>query len=419
MLRLPALLLLALPLAAQQLEIIEAAYGAGNFQMNLAQKLRGMIQNDVLDIAVDPAVLGGDPAPGSAKRLRVVYRYGGRQFEISAGDFERIRIPGTAATPISTPSPPPGGGFSLGDLWGAGSLRIVSARYGEGTRFTDVRERLQNLVRNDVLSLTVDNAAMGGDPAPARNKMLEVTYEYRGVSQQATVKEGASLVLPTTAAAPVTDALTPKVLRIASARYGGDNRYNDVRDRLQGLVRDNTLSVKADNAVLGGDPAVGKDKVLEVTYEWSGAIYAASAKEGRTLNLPEAGAKPILNVVTPQPAQPSGRTADSDASRTAGNRSSVGGPTTSPSAGREITPIGRAGGLRIFYARYGVTGREIDVRERLRPLLQNDVLNAVVGVDSMGADPAVGTPKTLTVIYEFRGRTLEKAVADGQALVLP
>ena len=97
----------------------------------------------------------------------------------------------------------------------------------------------------------------------------------------------------------------------------------------------------------------------------------------------------------------------------------MGGPTTSPSAGREITPIGRAGGLRIFYARYGVTGREIDVRERLRPLLQNDVLNAVVGVDSMGADPAVGTPKTLTVIYEFRGRTLEKAVADGQALVLP
>jgi hypothetical protein len=408
MLKLPALLLLTLPLAAQQLEIVEATYGAGNFQMNLVQKLRGMIQNDVLDFAVDPAVLGGDPAPGSAKRLRVVYRYGGRQYETSAGDFERIRIP-AAATPGPAPSPAPAGGFSLGDLWGAGSLKIVSARYGEGTRFTDVRERLQNLVRNDALSLTVDNSTMGGDPAPARSKVLEVTYEYHGATQQTTVKEGASLALPAGAAPPVTDALTPKVLRIASARYGGDNRYNDVRDRLQALVQGNSLSVKADNAVLGGDPAVGKDKVLEVTYEWSGAIYAASAKEGRTLNLPDAGAKPVSNAVVAQPAEPSGRVAESDASRTG----------AAPAAGGAIAPVGRAGGLRIFYARYGVTGREIDVRERLRPLLQNDTLNAVVGVDSMGADPAVGTAKTLTVIYEFKGRTFQKAVADGQALALP
>lgn len=414
MFKLPALLLLALPLAAQQLEIVEATYGAGNFQMNLAQKLRGLIRNDVLDIPVDPAVLGGDPAPGSAKRLRVVYRYGGRQYETSAGDFERIRVPAVAATP--TPAPAPTGGFSLGNLWGTGSLRIVSARYGEGTRFTDVRERLQNLVRNDALSLTVDNTAMGGDPAPARPKMLEVTYEYRGATSQTSVKEGSSLVLPATGTAPVTGASTPMALRIVSARYGSDNRYNDVRDRLQGMVSGTSLSVKADNAILGGDPAVGKDKVLEVTYEWSGSVYAASVKEGRTMNLPESGAKPIASAVTSQPTQPSGRGADSQASRSAGNRASGAGPVAT---GGEINPIGRVGGLRIFYARYGVAGGEIDVRERLRPLLQNDTLTTSVGVDTMGSDPAVGALKTLTVIYEIRGRTFQKAARDGQTLVLP
>ena len=52
MLKLLPLLLAAIPLAAQQLEIVEAAYGSGNFQMNVAQKLRGMIQGNTLDVAL-------------------------------------------------------------------------------------------------------------------------------------------------------------------------------------------------------------------------------------------------------------------------------------------------------------------------------------------------------------------------------
>ena len=163
-----------------------------------------------------------------------------------------------------------------------------------------------------------------------------------------------------------TGAVASNTLRIASARYGGDNRYNDVRDRLQEMVRDNRLSVQADNNVLGGDPAVGKDKVLEVTYEWNGNVYGVSAREGRPLNLPDAGAQLISAMPTSTVV---GRTADSDGSRAGGNRGYGGAQTTSPSGAREIIPIGREGGLRIFYARYGVEGRQIDVRERLCPLL--------------------------------------------------
>ena len=425
MLKLIPLLLAAIPLAAQQqLEIVEAAYGSGNFQMNVAQKLRGMIQGNTLDVAVDPGVLGGDPSPGSAKRLRVVYRYGGRQSETSAGDYERLRLPATSGnvspiTPVPVAANPSGGGFSLGEIWGPGAsaLRIVSARYGEGARNSDVRERLQNLVRNDTLSVKVDNATLGPDPAPARNKTLEVSYEYRGVTSQLSVKEGATLVLPPSN----TETLAPKAsLRVVSARYGGDNRFNDVRDRLQGLVRDNALSLKVDNAAMGGDPAVGKDKALEVSYEWNGAVYTTSAKEGRTLSLPEPGAQPVsvAPVPTPLPAAPTGRGPDSEGARSAGNRG-AGGPRVSPGGGREIVPIGAPGGLRIFYARYGAEGREIDVRERLRPLLQGDALNTMVGADSMGSDPAPGILKSLTVIYEFRGRTFEKMASDGQPLVLP
>ena len=435
-------MLAAVPLSGQQqLKIVEGAYGAGNFQMNVTQKLRGMVRDNVLEITAGPDALGGDPAPGSAKRLRVTYRYNGRQYEASAGDFEKLRIPGAAASPgdwaggavpvTKTPAAASPGGFSVGDLWGKGAqpgLKIVSARYGEGTRFKDVRDYLQGLVNNDALSVKVDNAAMGGDPAPARSKALEVTYEYRGTTFQTTAKEGAYLALPdanaraATSTAPVApEVLAPKqvTLRIATARYGGDNRYNDVRERLQGLVRDNTLAVKVENAVLGGDPAVGKDKALEVTYEWAGAVYGMSAKEGRSLSLPDANARLISSApVVFTPPATAGRGADSDASRTAGNRNSAAG-SGAPVGSREIPPIGTAGGLRIFYARYGAAGQEIDVREQLRPLLQNDALRTTVGTASMGGDPAPGVRKTLTVVYEYRGRTYEKIAADGEAFVLP
>ena len=419
-----------------QLEIVEASYGAGNYQMNVTPKLRGMVQNNALEVTADPSLLGGDPAPGSAKRLRVVYRFNGRQAEASAGDYEKLRIPAATnadwsagaipvnKTPTTAANP---GGFSIGDIWNtpggaaatATGLRIVSASYGAGgTSTRDVREYLQSLVRDNALSVKVDNAAMGGDPAPARAKTLEVTYEYRGTTFQSSVREGAYLALPDANARAATttadnNTLAPK-LRILTARYGGDNRFNDVRDRLQGLVRDNAVAFKVDNVAMGGDPAVGKDKSLELTYEWNGGVYSASVKEGKSLTLPEAGARPIA-VAPPVAAAPAGRGADSDAARSAGNRSVV----SAPVAGREITPIGTAGGLRIFYARYGAQGQDADVREQLRPLLQGETLRATVGLAAMGSDPAPGVRKMLTVIYEYRGRTYEKAAYDGEALTLP
>lgn len=427
------------------LEIIEAIYGAGAFQMNVTPKVRQFVRDNALDIAADPAILGGDPAPGQGKRLRVRYRFGGREFEASAADFEHIRIPvaqpptnlpadlppavpaqpqqngnwAAGAVPgAAQPAPAKPGGFSIGDLFGdSPQLRIVSARYGADNRFSDVRERLQGLVRDNALSVKVDNTSMGGDPAVAKNKTVEVTYEFKGSTYQAVVKEGATLSLPEQGAKPaltgvVTGATT---LRVVAARYGGDNRFNDVRERLQAMVRDNALSVKVDNAAMGGDPAVGKDKVVEVEYELAGKVYRTSAREGRTLNLPDSGAQPASSAPS-TPAPTGTRGADTGASRSAGGRNSAVAPVASTAA---VAPLGTAGGLRIFYARYGAEGQEVDVRERLRPLLQGDALRATVGAASMGGDPAPGAAKALTIIYEFKGRTFEKVARDGEAIQLP
>lgn len=434
------------------LEIIEAIYGAGAFQMNVTPKVRALVRNNALDVAADPAVLGGDPAPGQGKRLRIRYRFGGGELEASAADFEHIQIPVSPVTNLpgaslpsnlppaqpaqplpkdgnwaagaipgaAQPAPASPGGFSIGDLFGDSQLRIVSARYGVDNRFNDVRERLQGMVRNSALSVKIDNVAMGGDPAAAKAKVLEVTYEYKGATYQTIAKEGATLNLPEAGSKPTIAAQVSAGLRITAARYGGDNRFNDVRERLQAMVRDNALSVKVDNAAMGGDPAVGKDKVVEVEYEMAGKVYRTSAREGRTLNLPDSNAQVVSTSAptAPPPAAnvPSTRGADTGASRTAGGRNSVASPVASSGA---VAPLGTAGGLRIFYARYGVDGKEIDVRERLRPLLQNDALRATVNTSTMGSDPAPGAAKAVTILYEFKGRTFEKIARDGEAIQLP
>ncbi|MCC6540543.1 MAG: DUF3395 domain-containing protein [Bryobacterales bacterium] len=437
------LLLSAVMLAQQPLEILEGVYGAGNFQMNVTPKLQALVQNNVLEMAVDPAVLGGDPAPGQAKRLRVRYRVaGGVVQEFSAGDFERFRLPAAAASntpgnwaagaiPATTqPAPAPAGGFSIGDIWGGqqqAQLKIVAARYGAGSRTVDVRERLQALVKDNTLSVRADNAAFG-DPAPAVAKTLEVTYEYRGAQAQTSVKEGAMLTLPTAGAAATAPAMAP-ALRIVSARYGGDNRFADVRERLQSMVRDNRLAIKADNATMGSDPAVGKDKSLEIVYEWSGAYYSATLREGRSATYPEAGARPMANppaaagaaaappIVSANPGQLPTMTA-------AGNNNSAPPPVTATGTGPvrspgQVAPIGTAGGLRIFYARYGAPGQEVDVRESLRPQLRGEALSVVVGPQALGGDPAPGVAKRATVVYEFKGRTYQKTGGDGESIQLP
>lgn len=453
------LVLLAVTARAQSsLEIVEAIYGVGAFQMNVTQKVRALVRDNKLDVAADPAILGGDPAPGQGKRLLVRYRFGGRDYEATAADFEHIQIPASPITnlpgassplpsnlpparpqqpgasngnwaagalPAATqPAPPQPGGFSIGDLFGDSQLRIVSARYGADNRFNDVRERLQGLVRDNALSVKVDNTAMGGDPAVAKSKSLEVAYEYKGATFQTVAKEGGTLTLPEPGAKPALSTTVTSAgsgLRILAARYGGDNRFNDIRERLQAMVRDNGLSVKVDNAAMGGDPAVGKDKNVDVEYEWAGKVYRASVREGRTLNLPDSNAQvistsaPTAPSVTPAPAA-SSRGADSGASRSAGGRNSVTAPVASSGS---VAPLGAPGGLRIFYARYGVEGKEVDVRERLRPLLQNDSLRATINAASMGSDPAPGTAKAVTIIYEFKGRTFEKTARDGEAIQLP
>ncbi len=81
------------------------------------------------------------------------------------------------------------------------------------------------------------------------------------------------------------DAQTGK-LEIIKAVYGREGMSNDVTQRLQKLVKNNTLDVKVSNVILGGDPNKGADKTLKVDYTYRGQRKQVVVKEGDRLTLP-------------------------------------------------------------------------------------------------------------------------------------
>lgn len=76
-------------------------------------------------------------------------------------------------------------------------------------------------------------------------------------------------------------------LQILSARYGADDRFIDVRQRLQSRVVDNRLDLKVDNSAMGGDP-IGRSKTLQLRYQFDGRAYDVTVRENQQLSIPTA-----------------------------------------------------------------------------------------------------------------------------------
>ena len=72
-------------------------------------------------------------------------------------------------------------------------LTIESATYGAGGHSIDVRERLQNAVRDNRLKITVTVETMGKDSCHGMPKTLHVSYNSDGVLSHATVRDGEDL----------------------------------------------------------------------------------------------------------------------------------------------------------------------------------------------------------------------------------
>ena len=193
------------PAAAQQDErwwIVRADYGTVSKHNDVTDLLKDLIARGGVNgrLAVSNQTMGGDPAVGANKKLRILARNARseeREFDFREDSFVSVDM------------------FIVRrDDWDRGhdrddrsrnygheqqefnGLQILRAFYGVQGRTLDVTGILQNLARGGSLSFVVSNRALGGDPAIGADKMLIVVYRYQGVETGAAVREGNMLTLP-------------------------------------------------------------------------------------------------------------------------------------------------------------------------------------------------------------------------------
>ena len=76
-----------------RLEIVNAVYGAGSRQRDVTDFLQSLTRDGRLDIYVNQAGLGIDPAPGVRKSLVITYMAGGRQQQLRVEEGGRLTLP--------------------------------------------------------------------------------------------------------------------------------------------------------------------------------------------------------------------------------------------------------------------------------------------------------------------------------------
>ena len=190
--------------------------------------------------------------------------------------------------------------------------------------------------------------------------------------------------------------------QVVRADYGWGQQRSDVTDVLRDLLARGGVNgrVAVNNQTMGGDPAVGKDKILRV--------FARNYRgEERQFDFYEGGLLDAAMFQNPPARDWDDRPRDSDRGRDRDDR------VRGADHDRERES------LEILYAFYGVQRRTVNVTDLLRSRVRGGSLFLHVDNNMMGFDPAVGADKVLIVVYRFEGREQAVAAGEGSTLSLP
>ena len=178
--------------------IVRADYGSKNQRNEVTDIIKDLVGRGGVNgrVAVNNQTMGGDPAVGADKHLRIFARNRRgeeREFDFKEGSFIEARTFNANFRQNDWDDRPPMGGQYQDDNAG---LRIVRAYYGVQGRTANVTDLLRSRVREGGLNFVVTNSSLGGDPAPGADKMLIVVYRFQGTETATAVREGNTLTLP-------------------------------------------------------------------------------------------------------------------------------------------------------------------------------------------------------------------------------
>ncbi len=180
-------------------QIVRAEYGTKAQHNDVTDIVKDLVGRGGVNgrVAVNNQTMGGDPAVGADKHLRIWARNRKneeREFDYKEGGFiEAGMFTVRRGRDEWNDRPSNYGGQYQDDYSG---LRIIRAFYGVQGRTVNVTEMLRSRVSNGALSFVVTNSALGGDPAVGYDKVLIVVYRYQGTETATAVREGNTLTLP-------------------------------------------------------------------------------------------------------------------------------------------------------------------------------------------------------------------------------
>jgi hypothetical protein len=182
-------------------QILRADYGFRSQRTDVTDLLRDLLSRGGVNgrVAVNNQTMGGDPAVGKDKSLRIFARNRQgqeREFDYNEGSFVDARMfvfrrDDWDDRPADRP-----GNYGGRDRDDRNSLTILRAFYGVQRRTVNVTDLLRSRVGEGVLNFRVENATLGGDPAIGADKVLIVVYRFQGQETAAAVPEGGVLTLP-------------------------------------------------------------------------------------------------------------------------------------------------------------------------------------------------------------------------------
>ena len=178
-------------------QIVRADYGFKNQRTDVTDILKDLIGRGGVNgrVAGNNQTMGGDPAVGKDKSLRIFARNRRneeREFNYNEGAFVEARMFNVRRDDWDD-RPANYGNRDQGE-WN--SLKIIRGYYGVQGRTVNVTELLRSRIRDGVLSFVVTNGALGGDPAIGADKLLIVIYRYQGQESATAVREGNTLTIP-------------------------------------------------------------------------------------------------------------------------------------------------------------------------------------------------------------------------------
>lgn len=226
--------------------------------------------------------LCGDPAQGRVKKLEVSYACDGEdQIEVFAESSTvslRCDHSGRDDRPRRREA-----------------MRVQSAIWGvmgasgrvDGPRCDASRELARACNGERACEIPVDNRALCGDPAPEREKTLEISYSCGGDSQTLSFPEASTADLRCEMLDEPFRRGRGDGLNISSARWGRASEHGRAREPAcnasaalaNACNGKSQCQVSAYNRYLCGDPVPGEVKVLEVSY--------SCGRRQETLSFPE------------------------------------------------------------------------------------------------------------------------------------